>query len=403
MLIDSRCYSLGFLFRNVVICLSLLTLWALPISSQKALKASAGIAWNVKGSWHVEGKGAELLTGDAVKAGSLLMPASKDAVSIANSITVLLPDGQLILYECFTSVDCARGFRVPSLFGTPESRAVNMLTHIREGLSRDKDLAAWVTRPAIARLPRDEAIAAIGPDNRVHIEGLAARLSNGHYTYDVRPLDRSHPRQFRLVTDKDGSSVTLALPAAGVYFVTITDSLNTPRIDLFVAAVEPSKAVEFQKSYRDAAALMKDWNTYYLGWPVHDFQRAYLESLVAGENVPAKDGQAESPGKLASNAGLQAASAGSVRDRGTSVTAEPAFSPKAGLYDHGVAITLQCRTPGATIHFTLDGSQAVAGSPVYRAPILLKATALTIKAFATSPGKKDSAVVTGIFRIPEQE
>jgi hypothetical protein len=36
---------------------------------------------------------------------------------------------------------------------------------------------------------------------------------------------------------------------------------------------------------------------------------------------------------------------------------------------------------------------------VYRAPIMVKGTELTIKAFASAAGSRDSAVVTGIFRI----
>jgi hypothetical protein len=62
-------------------------------------------------------------------------------------------------------------------------------------------------------------------------------------------------------------------------------------------------------------------------------------------------------------------------------------------------VRLQCNTPDATIHYTVDGSQPLDGSAVYRAPIIVKGTALTIKAFATADGKKDSPVVMGIFRI----
>jgi hypothetical protein len=47
----------------------------------------------------------------------------------------------------------------------------------------------------------------------------------------------------------------------------------------------------------------------------------------------------------------------------------------------------------------VDGSQPLDGAAVYRAPIVVKGTALTIKAFASAEGKKDSPVVTGIFRI----
>ena len=81
------------------------------------------------------------------------------------------------------------------------------------------------------------------------------------------------------------------------------------------------------------------------------------------------------------------------------MTTEPTFSPTPGLFDGDTAVTLRCNTPGATMHFTVDGSQPVANSPVYRAPIMVKGTELTIKSFASVAGRKDSAVVTGIFRI----
>jgi Fn3 associated len=62
-------------------------------------------------------------------------------------------------------------------------------------------------------------------------------------------------------------------------------------------------------------------------------------------------------------------------------------------------IVLQCDTAGAVIHFTVDPSQPTANSPVYRAPIVVKGAGVDIKAFASAPGKKDSAVVTAIFRM----
>ena len=86
---------------------------------------------------------------------------------------------------------------------------------------------------------------------------------------------------------------------------------------------------------------------------------------------------------------------------GVDVTPEPRFFPKAGAFDKDTEVTLRCDASQATIHYTVDGSQPVAGSPVYQAPIMVKGTELTIKAYAGAAGKKDSAVVTGIFRIRE--
>jgi hypothetical protein len=237
-------------------------------------------------------------------------------------------------------------------------------------------------------------------DNRVHVEGLAARLSNGHYTYDLRPLDRSHPRQFQLEFEKNGPSITLAVPSAGLYFVTVRDALNRSRIDLFVAAVEPARASNVAKSYHDGAALMKEWNTYYLGWPVHDFQRAYLTSLMLSSDALPKNGQVAAKDDISSHAGSPARVTNAAEDR-TRVAAEPVFAPKPGLFDKEVAVALQCKTPGATIHFTVDGSQPVSKSPVYQAPIIVKTSVLTVKSYASVAGRKDSPVVTGIFRIKE--
>jgi hypothetical protein len=83
------------------------------------------------------------------------------------------------------------------------------------------------------------------------------------------------------------------------------------------------------------------------------------------------------------------------------VAGEPRLSPEPGVFVGDIEVTLRCGMPGATIHYTFDGSQPGASSPVYDAPISVKGTALTIKAFASVPGKRDSAVVTGIYRIRE--
>jgi hypothetical protein len=65
----------------------------------------------------------------------------------------------------------------------------------------------------------------------------------------------------------------------GLYEITITDALNTPRIDLFFAAIQP-----FQ-SFPQARATMEKWNADSAGWPIDDLLRAYLASLV--ENAKA--------------------------------------------------------------------------------------------------------------------
>ncbi|MDE7443135.1 MAG: chitobiase/beta-hexosaminidase C-terminal domain-containing protein, partial [Muribaculaceae bacterium] len=59
-----------------------------------------------------------------------------------------------------------------------------------------------------------------------------------------------------------------------------------------------------------------------------------------------------------------------------------ASAPAVGADDD---ITLTCSTPGATIHYTLDGSEPTTDSPVYSAPFKLKSDAV-VRAIAVKTG-----------------
>ena len=366
-----------------------LALAATPLCAQKPAEAPLGIAWQVKGLWRAGQKGAPILTGDAIQPGALLQPSE---VTAGHSITVLLPDGQSVFYECFTAQDCARGFRVPSLDLNPEPFAADLLARIRAILARENHDASESGIHRVHPLPRDEVVGALDPDHRVQVAGLAARLPNGRYTYDLQPLDRSNPRQLHLAIEKSGPSIAVSVPSAGLYIVTIADDQNRPRIDLFVAAVDSVRAPSVMKSATEAKGLMRKWIESYHGWPIHAFEWVYVESLVSDAEPPGTGGEEVTA--------VPGSSTGSGADSART-TAEPAFSPQPGWLKGDAAITIRSDTPGATLHYTVDGSLPVATSPVYGAPIIVKAKGLTVMAFASAPGKKDSAVVTGNFRIEQ--
>jgi hypothetical protein len=382
--------------RSIVICL---LLFALPptttsVLAQNHSHAPLGIAWQVQGSWQIQGVDAPLVTGSTVEPGSLLRPGLG---TVNHSITVLLPDGQRVLYECFTVEDCARGFRVPSLYRRPDPFAVDMVAHIHSVLLRENGSQGLAIKSSIgqdSRLPRDEIVAVLDSSKRVKIAGLASNLSNGRYAYDVQPLDGTYPPQFHLAVEKSAPYITVALPSFGVYVLTLSDDLNTPRIDLFIVAVNSAQAASVTKSSSEAKGLMKVWNREGQGWPIHDFQRAYLISLMLGTKSLSTGLQVNAADKNISKANTL-----SHAESEATVTAEPTFSPKPGVFDRDTGVTLRCETPGAILHYTVDGSQPVASSPVYDAPIMVIGTELTIKSFASAAGKKDSAVVTGVFRI----
>ena len=370
--------SLGFRSIPEYISGFILLVFAAALGAEQA---PAGIAWDVHGSWLTDGAGTPIHTGDAIEPGSLLQPSGEAA---NHSITILLPDGQRILYECYLAEDCARSFRVPSLYLKPDRFAADLLARIHEVLARGSSDTTSRTFQQ-GRLPQDEALAVLGSGNQVSLGGLVASLPNGRYTYDLRPVESTALRRSRLILEKNAPSVSVAIPSPGLYDLRIADALNTPRIDLFVAVIRPALAASLLELFHHAKALLDDWNSDYQGWPVHDFQRAYLVSIGLNIKPPSLGRRSSAPEEV----------------RRTGVTAEPAFAPRPGLFDGNTAVRLKCDTPGAIIHYTVDGSQPFKTSPVYGASIMVKGTALTIKAFATVPGKRDSAVVTGIFRIRE--
>jgi hypothetical protein len=261
--------------REVLVC-SLLFLQAATVL--QAQKNSPGIAWHVQGTWRIDSKGAPVHDGDEIKPASLLQP---DETAGNHSIAILLPDGQHILYECFTAADCARGFRVPSLIRKPDPFALDMLDRIGAVLSRKHNASHKQLHTASApQSARQEAVVVLNRAHRVHVAGLVAELPNGRYTYDLRPRDRNYPAQFHLTLEKKSPSIRFAVPASGLYDITITDALNTPRIDLLLTAIQPHQSAMLQ-SFRRARTTMETWNDDYAGWPIDDFLRAYMESLLA--------------------------------------------------------------------------------------------------------------------------
>ena len=365
---------------------SLLTLWiitvAAAVGAQSVPKIPLGVAWQVKGSWRVDGGANPIQTGDTIAPGSLLWPIEGSPV---HSITLLLPDGQRILYECFLAADCRRGFRVPPLYRNPDPQATGILWRIHAAVTttaKEPEVALGNGTPT----PRDEAVTVLDAQSRGQVTGLVSALSDGRYTYTVRAFGHSETSGPRKILEKKGAFVVLEIPSPGLYDVIVTDPLNTPRVDLLVAAVKAPQAANLQASFRNAKVLLKDWNDDFQGWPIHDFQRAYLEALTLGINP-------QVPRALTAGVNGSKSHPGEV--------AEPVFIPGPGVMRGDTAVTLRCDTPGATIHFTTDNSQPFTSSAVYSAPIMVKGTALTIKAFATANGKDPSAVVTGIFRIRE--
>ncbi|HOT76108.1 MAG TPA: chitobiase/beta-hexosaminidase C-terminal domain-containing protein, partial [Candidatus Wallbacteria bacterium] len=79
--------------------------------------------------------------------------------------------------------------------------------------------------------------------------------------------------------------------------------------------------------------------------------------------------------------------------------ANPQFTPQAGAYAPGLSVTITCATEGATVKYTLDGSDpSLVNGFQYSAPVIINQTT-TIKAIAVKAGIRDSQIVSAVYEI----
>lgn len=76
----------------------------------------------------------------------------------------------------------------------------------------------------------------------------------------------------------------------------------------------------------------------------------------------------------------------------------PTFAPVAGAYSSAQSVTIASATPGATIHFTTDGTTPTMSSTVYGSAIPVSTTT-TVQAVATASGYQQSNVGSAEYTI----
>ena len=78
--------------------------------------------------------------------------------------------------------------------------------------------------------------------------------------------------------------------------------------------------------------------------------------------------------------------------------AAPTFSPEGGTYSEAQTVTISCATEGASIYYTLDGSDPDENSTQYSEPLNI-GTTTTVKAIAIKEGFISSDIITATYII----
>lgn len=83
----------------------------------------------------------------------------------------------------------------------------------------------------------------------------------------------------------------------------------------------------------------------------------------------------------------------------TGTVSTPAFSLPSGIYTNSLNIAISCNNVGASIRYTVDGTEPNSSSAIYTQPIVVETSTITIKAKAYLPGWEPSTIAAATYTV----
>jgi hypothetical protein len=246
-------------------------------------EAPSGMVWERHGEWHLNGSPAVLRLGEAMPPGGLL---TAGAESPSHSMTVLLPDGQRMLCECYEAKSCSQGFRVPAITPRPSPAVWEMFVAVRNVLLlRPASAEAPFTTPTgrAAKAGNVEMVAAMTPQGEVSIAPALRVLPSGQYSLSVANDGSQAPAASRPTTQPlswtaGQKAAPVRLPEPGVYRIRVTDQTYVPRLEIEVLTATSDSLAAEAAGLKQVRETIMGWNQTRGGWSMHDFLRVYLQA-----------------------------------------------------------------------------------------------------------------------------
>ncbi len=246
-------------------------------------EALSGMVWERHGEWHLNGSSAVLRLGEAIPPGGLL---TAGAESPTHSMTVLLPDGQRMLCECYEAKSCSQGFRVPAITPRPSPAVWNMFVSVRNVLllrpaSAETPFATPTGRAAMAG--KVEMVAAMSPQGEVSIAPALRVLPSGQYSLSVandgsQAAASNRPTSQQLSWTAGQKAAPVRLPEPGLYRIRVLDQTYVPRLGIEVLTTTAASLAAEAAGLKQARQTIMEWNQTRGGWSLHDFLRVYLQA-----------------------------------------------------------------------------------------------------------------------------
>ena len=120
---------------------------------------------------------------------------------------------------------------------------------------------------------------------------------------------------------------------------------------------------------------------------------AYITGSVAADNLPVTAGAFQTTNNITQPLYYMT---GFVSKFDLAITAAPEFSPPPGKYAGSITVMMSDATPGAAIHYTLNGFNPTLTSPLYTEPIILPNFTI-VRAIAFSSDLPPSPISLGAF------
>jgi hypothetical protein len=242
----------------------------------------SGMVWENHGDWHLNGSSDTLRLGEAIPPGGLVTAGAKTSV---HSITILLPDGQRMLCECYEARTCSQGFRVPAITPSPSPAVWDMFVGVRNVLllrPPNAETAFPIAEGRAAMAGNFELVAPISPQGEVSITPALRVLPAGQYSLSTGRDGQQATESTRPVIQsldwKPGQPVQVRVSHPGLYRIRISDQAFVPRIEIELLAAPPASVAAESAALKQVRETILNWSHTHPGWALHPFLRVYLES-----------------------------------------------------------------------------------------------------------------------------
>ena len=243
----------------------------------------SGMVWERHGDWHLNGSSTALRLGEAIPPGGLVTGSAENS---PHSITILLPDGQRMLCECYEVKTCSQGFRVPAITPQPRPAVWDMFVGVRNALLlRPATVETAFPTPTgrAAMAGNFEIVAAVNPLGEVSIAPVLRVLPPGQYSMSItRDGQQASPPTRPVLQPLDWTSAQkpaqVRVGGPGLYRIRVSDPAFVPRIEIEVLATSPGSLAAETAALKQARETILTWSKIHEGWSLHTFLRAYLES-----------------------------------------------------------------------------------------------------------------------------